>query len=415
MEEKEIQKLIEGLADKNRAAIKLEMESVTKGLVTIEEFNKRMEVLGENSKKIDQLTKALETQGEEIRKFFEAGKSKDTTKTLDEILQENSEKIRGLSQASKSGRDNVKITLSKETIEKTLVSRANVTAGTNAFRVPGVGQIAVVTSVISTLFRHVDVGENSGGVIRYLDQSAITRGAAPVAEGAQKPESAITWIESLSPIQKIADSIPVTKEAWNDLAFVKSEIEALLNFNIALKVDQQLYNGTGITPELKGVYTSAILYAGTTFDDSVEQANIADLVMILAADISNGKNGKYVANTVLVNPMDALRLKLSKTIDGIYLTNPFIANGNLSGMQIVESSQVAPNTLVVGDFRFGTIYDLEGFVIEMGWINDQFIKNQMTILAEQRLMLLIKNVDADAFRKVSDLAAALAALEKPVV
>jgi HK97 family phage major capsid protein len=413
MDEKELQKLFEGLADKNRQAIKTEVEAVTKGLLTIEEFNKRIEPFGENSKKVDQLTKALETQGEEIRKFFQS-KDKDTTKTLDEILQEHSDSIRGLRQASKSGRDNVKITLSKATIEKALVTRATVQNNTTAYRVPGIGQLAITTSIISTLFRHVNVGENSGGVIRYLDQDAVTRGAAPVAEGAIKPESAISWIERLAPIEKIADSIPVTKEAWNDLAFVKSEIEALLNTNIALKIDQQLYSGTGISPELKGVYTTAPLYAGTGFNDTIEQANIADLAMILAADISAGKTGKYVPNTVLVNPTDSLRFKLIKTIDGIYNTNPFVANGNLTGMQIVESSQVLPNTLLVGDFRYGTIYDLEGFTIEMGWINDQFIRNQMTILAEQRLMLLIKTIDADAFRKVADVSTVLAALEKEV-
>jgi len=47
----------------------------------------------------------------------------------------------------------------------------------------------------------------------------------------------------------------------------------------------------------------------------------------------------------------------------------------VEGIRIVESSQVTPNTMLVGDFRYGTIYDLEDVVIEMGWINDQFIKN----------------------------------------
>jgi hypothetical protein len=85
------------------------------------------------------------------------------------------------------------------------------------------------------------------------------------------------------------------------------------------------------------------------------------------------------------------------------------------GIRIVESSQVAPNTMVVGDFRFGTIYDLEDVTVEMGWINDQFIKNALTILAEQRLALLIRTVDEPAFRKVTDIATALGELETPAM
>ena len=69
--------------------------------------------------------------------------------------------------------------------------------------------------------------------------------------------------------------------------------------------------------------------------------------------------------------------------------------------------------MVVGDFRYGTIYDLEDVTIEMGWINDQFIKNTFTILAEQRLALLIRTGDETAFRKVTNITTALADLETP--
>ena len=82
-------------------------------------------------------------------------------------------------------------------------------------------------------------------------------------------------------------------------------------------------------------------------------------------------------------------------------------------MHIAESSHVTPNTMVVGDFRYGTIYDLEDLTIEMGWIDDRFVRNQVTILVEQRLALLIRTGDETAFRKVTNIATALANLETP--
>ena len=83
----------------------------------------------------------------------------------------------------------------------------------------------------------------------------------------------------------------------------------------------------------------------------------------------------------LLNPGDTLKLKTIKYTREL-LVPPFaVGYSGLEGVRIVESSQVAPNSMVVGDFRFGTIYDLEDVVVEVGWINDQFIKNALTILA----------------------------------
>lgn len=414
MTKEEISQLMKGIADETRQAIKTEVEIASRGLVTMDEFSKKMEALGESPKKIDELTKALETQGEEIRKFFEDGKAK-SNKSLDEVLEEKSKEIKGLTKASQSGRDNVTLKITRDMLDgevnKTLVQRTAVSGNTMAYRVPGIGVLPVDEPLMSTLFRHVTVGPDSAGVIRYLDQNTVTRGANTVAEGATKPESAITWIERIATIEKIADSIPVTKEAWNDLSFIKSEIQNLLNLNIALKVDQQLWDGDGVSPNLKGIYTYASAYAGTDFNGAVDFANLSDLAAIVATSISANKNKKYQANTVIINPVDALRLKLIKTDQGNYINSPLASL--VPGLRVVESSQVDANTMLVGDFRYGTIYDLEGFNIEMGWVNDQFIKNQMTILAEQRLMLLVRNVDVDAFRKVTDISAALGDIETP--
>ena len=152
--------------------------------------------------------------------------------------------------------------------------------------------------------------------------------------------------------------------------------------NLALKVDDLLYDGDGVTPNIKGVYTSAPAFVSTPYEDSVETANLYDLIAVVATDISNNSQGKYKADTALLNTGDTLKLKTIKNTQGNYIVHPFaVGYSGLEGVRIVESSQVAPNSMVVGDFRFGTIYDLEDVVVEVGWINDQFIKNALTILA----------------------------------
>ena len=215
-------------------------------------------------------------------------------------------------------------------------------------------------------------------------------------------------------IEKVADSIPVTKEAWKDIDFVEGEIRRLLGINLALKVDDLLYDGDGVTPNIKGVYTSAPAFVGTPYADTIEGANIYDLIAVVATDIANNRQGKYKPNIALLNPINTLGLKTIKNTTGQYIVPPFaVGYSTVDGIRIVESSQVAPNSMVVGDFNYGTIYDLEDVTVETGWINDQFIKNAFTILAEQRLALLIRTADETAFRKVANLTTAIADLETP--
>jgi len=142
--------------------------------------------------------------------------------------------------------------------------------------------------------------------------------------------------------------------------------------------------------------------------------NIADLAMNLATYVSNkadasGAQSKYAPNVLFINPADALKF-LVKSNDGVYQLPPFMSNGKVGNMTIIESPKVTVNTLMVGDASYGTIYQSEDVVIEMGLVNDQFLKNQWTIRAEQELCFLQRTADLGAFTKVTDINAAIAAL-----
>jgi len=402
MDEKELKALMDGIAQKNgeaiKTAVKTEMEVATAGLMKSAELASKFEAMGLKEDSIKALTDAVEKQGIELNKMLNG--TAGPKKGLEEMIAEKAADIVKIA----TGGPNVKMNISN----KTLVQRSAVGSSTMAMRLAEIGQLPYLGTEMSDLFRNVQVSPSSNGVLRYYDQATVTRGAASVAEAAQKPESVITWAERTLLIEKIADSIPVTKEAWNDVGFIQGELRRLLEINLALKKDDLLYDGDGVTPNIKGVYTSAGAFTTTPYDDSVSGANLFDLMSVLAVDIANNRQSKYKMDTVIVNPINMLGLRLAKDTQGRYLFE-----GKVLPWNIVESSQVTANTLVAGDFRYGTIYDLEDVVIEMGWINDQFIKNTFTILAEQRLGLLIRTVDETAFRKVTDIAAALGAIETP--
>lgn len=395
----------------NKQVITEEVHALTKGFMTPTVFEEKMNAIGVNEKVIKELTAAVEKQGEELRKMFD-NNSKGQRKSLEEIVTEKADEIKDI--ANHQGQKTVKIIVPTQ---KTLVTRAGLANSTLGMFLPDVGQIATMDTVMRPLFRQGRVSPNSNGIIRYIDQNTISRGAAFVAEGAQKPESAITWIQRTFQVEKLADSIPVTKEAWADIDFIQSEISRLLEVNLQLKEDDALYDGDGVSPNIKGIYTYAPVFDTVAYDADVTMPkfvtpNIYDLIAVLRAVIMLNKGKKYNPRTVLMNPMDTLRYKLLKDAEGRYLLPPFIsADGTvIDGVRVIESSQVTADTLVIGDFRYGTIYDLEDVEVSMGWVNDQFIKNTFTILAEKRLGLLVRNVDLDAFRKVTSIAAAITAI-----
>ena len=426
MEEKEIKELLSEAAKQNGAAIseavKKEVTEATKGLMTSDQLATKLEALGLKEGAIDKITKALETQGAELRKMLE-GNQRGTVKAIDELVHENGEAIKALANAPQGQSFKMRVNANAN---KTIVERASITNSSMGYRVQGFGQLETRNLVMDSLFPKVNLSEadvkESNGVIRYMDVTAETRNAAEVAEKGTKPESAITWQEYTAPLQVIADTIPVTKQAYRSLGFVAGEIDRLLRRNHALRKDNQLFKGDGLAPNIKGIYTyaSAATLASLPNYQGLVDPNLYDLIANLSVYVSNksdatGAQAKYAPNFVLMNPADVLKYKLAKAVDGHYILPPFIsADGKvIDGIRVVETPVVTKNTLLLGDSGYATQYQSEDLVIEMGWINDQFVKNQWTIRAEQETMLLVRNADVDGFVKVTDIDAAVVALAKP--
>jgi hypothetical protein len=406
-QETQLEKLMNKAGEKNKEVVKTEMESAVKGFAKMSDLEAKFIAMGLKEDTIKELTDAVTKQGEELRKFFDKGKGE--VKTISQLVDEKAAEI-------------VKVAAGEQRTTKMIIDRKTtvlttaVSGNTMGMRLPDVGQIPYMSMVLRPLFRQAGIGAGMNGTIRYYDQATVTRNTLAKAENTAFAESVIDWIERTASAQKITDSIPVTKESLNDIEFVKGELDRLLNINMALKEDFYLYAGTGVAPIITGINVYATskdaVIAAAPYLASVEEANFYDLIANLRVLLSSGKQSKYAMNVVLVNPFDTLKYKLKKGADGHYVLPPFItADGKIiDSVRVVESNQVTQNTLTAGDFRYGTIYDAQGLEIEMGMINDQFVKDAYTIKASQRELLLVRNVDADAFIKIDDVDAAVASL-----
>jgi len=249
--------------------------------------------------------------------------------------------------------------------------------------------------------------------IAWAEQKNADPGVAgTVAEGALKPQTDFDIVEATAKVEKIAVWIKVSKEALADIKFLQGEINTELRELVALKLDEQILSGDGTSPNLRGILTVAPTFAAvSTMALLVPTPNRFDVMVAAVAQIAAAN---FVADTIVVNPADYYAMQLVKDAEGRYLLPPFSsADGmTIAGLRVVANNGVAVGTFLVGDFKKATLAIREDVNIQIGYVNDDFIRNLVTILAEMRAVLYVKSNWLNAFVK-GTFAAAQTALTKP--
>lgn len=346
-------------------------------------------------------------QGEEIAKLgkVEQNTLKGLTGEIMDALKTNADKIKNI----KANKGRIEIEL------KSTVTHASVLTNTIGDRLTDIGQKPFRKVVLEDLFGS---GNVSSQQIYYTDQENVSRDADNIAlcNTAYPSTSNIEWKERSIKVEKIGDSIKVCLDAMEDFEFVASEVRNLLLTSVDLRADQQLLLGNGTSPELKGVNAVASTFAAGSYAVSIQNPNLYDLITVVGCQIAELGQGMYSPNYAILNPVDACLLKLQKDANDQYIIPPFTTENGMvvSGMRVIESTLVNANTMYVGDFTKGIVYNRKGLTVEMAMENeDDFNKDLVTIKASRRLALLIRNVHANAFTKVTDIGAALTAITKP--
>lgn len=261
----------------------------------------------------------------------------------------------------------------------------------------------------------INVRPISSKYVAWAEQATPDGGAGATAEGAAKTQADFDIVESNKLVEKITSYIKVSKEALDDISFLRSEIDTELVELLNLKLDADILGGNGSTPNIKGILEYATTYnpATTVFEDAIENANNFDVARAVVATLANTN---YMPNYMLVNPLDAGlmdMIKVSQT-DGRYVLPPFYsATGQvIAGLQVITNPGVTAGTFVIGDFTKSNLAMREEINIQVGYENDDFTKNLVTILGEVRATHYIKTNHAGAFYK-GTFATVAAALEKP--
>ena len=249
-------------------------------------------------------------------------------------------------------------------------------------------------TVIRKYANVANTGERS---LIYAEYKSKDGDAGWVQEGALKPLLDATLEEHTISAGKVAVRAKFTEETLTDFPSFVAEVEAEMINKLGLKEENGILSGSGSKGEIKGVGTDMPAFSLDSF--KIEKPNMFDALVAAYAQIVSTSEMSYRPNLVLMHPLDYAAMQLTKDVNGQYL-RPFRSGDELvQGLSVETTTTVKQGDFIMGDFNYLNIRDVWGLSMRLGWENDDFSKNIVTVLAEKRLMAYIKAQYKTAFVK----------------
>ena len=349
------------------------------------------EVSAETKAKLDE---ALSTLGELTTRTAELEKlqarEKEAVdngfKTLGELFVESEAfKKSGMSASSRGA---IRLAVNRADI-----TTANTTVG--AGRSPATSMVGSdrVNGIIAAPDRQMTIrdllmpGTTGAGHVEYVKETGFTNNAAPVAEGALKPKSDITFDMASSPVRTIAHIFKASRQMMDDAQGLKSYIDGRATYGLKYKEELQLLSGDGTGQNINGIVPQATAFSAAFVPADlqiIDRLRLAVLQVVLA---------EYPASAFVLNPTDWAKIELTKDANKNYIIGNAVNNiaPKIWNLPVVTTQAMTVNTWLTGAFNLGAqIFDRLELEILLSTENvDDFEKNMMTIRAEERLALAV--------------------------
>lgn len=235
----------------------------------------------------------------------------------------------------------------------------------------------------------------SGNALTYFVESATVEGGpAFTTEGYEKPMMSFGDPTAVTvALKKIASYMKETDELVDDAPWLADAINGRGMYQHELAVEN---------------YLSTTL-AGTS---GIGTGNLLTPDGIFKAMMTVQNNSGFAADAIVINPTDYQNIRLRKDGNGQYYGGGYMGGAYgqggiieqppIWGLRTVVTPAVAVGTCYVGAFKLGgsIVRKNAGVTVDIANQNeDDFIKNLITILIEERLALAIRR--PAAFVKIS--------------
>lgn len=384
-----------------------ELKNLPKG-VTKEELtaaiDERLKSIqpGVTKEQYDELKSAMEAQGVEIAKQSKKVVTEKVT-LEDTIAKAVVEKQSEILAARKAGAGLVEIDVTKAvgnmtTASGTIPVTAPVITGTQQ---AGIGNIDLRTLAVEQYMTNIPTDQPA---FAYTETVPKDGDYTFVNEGAVKPQIDFKWETRFAEPKKIAAWIKLTEEAVKDVRQLESVARDFLRKKHDLKKAKALLFATGTGDDPKGATKYGRVFSAGAMANTLTKPNFMDVVNACIVDIATTHNYEdempYLANLVMINSVDFfLNVVSAKTVDGVplYPTASLFNQVTIGGVTIIPDESIPAGKIFVADLSKYNITNYVPYVVKVGWVNDDFIKNQFVILAESRFHQFVKKLDEQAF------------------
>lgn len=393
-------------------AVKDAMSDFMKDVIKADDFSTRLKALGIEENTIKDMLSTMEEQGLRMKKIVEDGGSqKGFTELFTKSFEDKQKRINQISNDGAGSVELLKLQSPKDfAVTKAVgdITTANVsTSGTfsalheliNAddirptnLRDPWIDQWATVTRTSKATYSYAEYEPKEGD-------------ADFVGEGGTKPQIDIkVTTRSITP-NKCAAHIVLTEEARDDVPQMESQSRVVLAKKVALKRQDGILFGDGAGDNPTGVTTVAQAYNPATWDanQKVSDPNLKDVIIAIANQIYTTHNyvdeDNYVPNLAVMNPADYHAWLTRKDANNQYLFLNLQLGGTtaINGISVIHHRDIPSGYILMGDFTKLNIINYIDYTVRVGWINDQLVKNQFTIVGETRFFTYVRNLDQVAF------------------
>jgi len=222
--------------------------------------------------------------------------------------------------------------------------------------------------------------------IPSMEETTRTQAAAEMAEAGSYAEDAFAFTRRTSPVKKIGSEIPVTDEQLDDVPGMNALLNNRLVFGVRARIDQQIMVGDGTGSNLTGLTNASNVQTQAKGADPTANAVLKAITLVRVSGRANPTH-------VFMHGTDIQNLRLAQNAMGDYQFGPpYIAGeSTLWGLPIIQTEALSQGTAVVASVNpmWMQLFYRKDIEVQVGFVNDQFIKGQKTLRADARVALWI--------------------------